>query len=578
MATPHSDIHKKILQTRSVFDEKGREEVLPLAREIMEELPDHVGVMLEFASLANLIGERHAAISTLIKARDLEPDNVVVLGELGNALMQDQQLSAAIQVLLSAIDIKPDFWQAYRDLGAIYTMVKHYPEGIPFLRRATELKPSHPESHANLAVCLFRTQQYDEAIKHANKAIKLDPKNEIVYDTIGTALGEQGKTAEAEQYHLKAIKINRLFGPAYSNLALTKKFTDADKSFISKTEKLLGESMSAYNRTYLHFALSKMHNDLGERKKAFEHAQKANLLEAARREESPPPKNALKAFGKIFTSDFFKTHFKIGNPTNTPIFIVGMPRSGTSLIEQIISSHPKASGAGELDDLGLLANEITTYDTVENARNSIQKILSTENIEEITKKYLATLTSGREMADRITDKMPENYFHLGLIKLLFPNARIIHVMRNPLDISLSCYFTPLTHLNWSFNPTWIANRYGYYQKVMKYWRKVIPKENMLEINYEDLITTPEEKAKQIIEFCGLEWDPVCLEFYKTDRSVATASVWQVRQPLYKTSIKRWQQYGPAIRELAGPLAKYLDRDDIDTLKKIGVKIKKGIFL
>lgn len=577
VATQYDEIFNKISKAKHLAATKGREQALPLTREIANNLPDHVGVLVEFSDLASMMEEHTIAIGALVKARDLDPENAETLAALGAMLLNNRQFEAAEEQLIQAISLKPNLWTALRDLGMIYASRNMFLEAIPFLEQAIKLKPSMPEMYANMAVCLVRVQRYEEALEYAEKALKLNPDNPNVYDTIGSALVELGELDEAESYFLKAIKLHRLFGTAYSNLTQAKKFTDKDLPFIRKTEALLKESMPAKDRKSLHFALSKMYDDLKEWKKAFSHAQKANLLEESSREENPPPKKFFKSMQAVYTPEFFAQHQDIGNPSTIPVFIVGMPRSGTSLTEQIISSHPLAAGAGELGDIHKLANTITEPVDPKLYRAQIEKLCNAQDIEEISGRYLKTLTTERETAQKITDKMPENYFYLGLIMLLFPNAKIIHVKRNPLDTCLSCYFQPFPFLDWTFTPEWIGNRYASYRKIMEFWHKVLPPDSIMDLQYEDLIASPEETARQLIDFCDLEWDPVCLEFYKTKRAVNTASVWQVRQPLYKSSVRRWRDYGPAIRDLALPLIKYLDQEDLDALKEMGIKVKKGLF-
>ena len=567
----------KIYQAKKIAIAKGHKDALPLFHEITRGLPDHHGALTEFADLANILGEYTLATGALVKACELDPQNAATIANLGATLLSNRQFELAETQLLKAIELEPELWTANKDLGALYATLKRYRDGIPYLKRAVELKPSNPEIHANLAACLLKSQEYDEAILHAEKSIKLNPSDESGYNTIGNALLEMGKIDEAANCFLKVIKIHRHSGAGYSNLTLAKKFSDSDRSFIKKTEALLNESMSVYDRTYILFALCKMHADLKEHEKAFNYARQANLLAASTREENPPPKNYFKSMKKVFTPKFFDTCKELGNPSKKPVFIVGMPRSGTSLTEQIISSHPLAAGAGELDDIHFLANGIANIGDPKQYREGIDTLLNKNAISQLSTQYLESLCHGRESAERITDKMPENYFHLGVILLLFPNAKVIHVIRNPLDTCLSCYFQPFPNLDWSFDANWMANRYKFYRKLMDFWHNVLPAGTILDQKYEDIIASPESSAKRIIEFCGLEWDPACLEFYKTKRAVNTASVWQVRQPIYQSSVKRWRQYGPAIRDLATPLGPYLEQDDLDALRNIGIKIKKGLF-
>jgi hypothetical protein len=293
------------------------------------------------------------------------------------------------------------------------------------------------------------------------------------------------------------------------------------------------------------------------------------------KEENPIPEKLLKNFRNIFTPDLINRYSEeLGHTSKTPVFIIGMPRSGTTLLEQIISSHKDADGAGELTKIGEINREIYDYNNLKNFKKNWSDALTKQNFNNYAEEYLKILKQGNNSALRIVDKMPENYFHLGFLSILFPKAKFIHIKRSPLDTCLSCYFTQFSSINWAYDFEWIAKRYDTYRKTIALWQSVLPQSSILNIDYENLVHDQETYSKSIIDFIGLDWDPNCLKYYEKERAVQTASVWQVRQPLYKKSIRRWENYSQHIEPLAGMLKPYLESEDLDALGKAGIKIKK----
>lgn len=281
---------------------------------------------------------------------------------------------------------------------------------------------------------------------------------------------------------------------------------------------------------------------MGEHDKSFE-----NFIEGCRLKRKKihyDPKNSERTVERVknvFTKEFIKKHSGKGYKSDVPIFVCGMPRSGTTLTEQIIASHPDVHGAGEIFDLL----------DIMNWRGKSGNILFPENIADCTpeklkdigKKYVSGLKARNKKALRITDKMPANYFHIGLIHLAMPEAKIIHVNRNPLDTCISCFTRLFSHnQNSTYDLKELGSYYRNYKNMIDHWHEVLPKGSFYDICYEDLVADTETEAKKLIEYCDLEWDDACLEFHKNTRNIRTASVTQVRQPIYNTSIERWRKY------------------------------------
>jgi len=397
--------------------------------------------------------------------------------------------------------------------------------------------------------------------------------------TLGIAYSEFGGLGKAISHYEKAIKKDKTIGAAYAQLAKIKKYTEADRGFVDNTERVLSESLTPKARSDVHFALGKIYDDLKQWDRAFEHYRKGNLLGKSQFAEAHMGNASrglhsvghyLKLSKKVFTRKLLASGLS-GSDSAVPVFVVGMPRSGSTLIEQIISSHPKAAAAGEMKDFGNLMMSICQPDSVANFRAAWGESLNQDKLQSLAGQYLESLTYGHKGTQRIVDKMPDNYNFLGPIALLFPNARIIHSIRNPVDTCLSCYFQRFNEVGWSYDLKQIAERYCVYREAIKYWKRVLPEEHIYEVHYEDLIADPELQSRKLIEACRLEWDPACLNYYDQNHSIATASLWQARQPIYKSSVRRWAHYAPYIGDLLNGIADYLDEDDHRIMKENGIK-------
>lgn len=566
----------KINQAIKLSEKQQRQKAYIILQDCLQSMPDDLEVNVRFGHLCLSLGESGRAVEAFSKAAQSNPDNPVYLGFLGKAYMINGQLMEADEQLRKALDMSSPSWELLADLGETSILLENYTDALNYYTESHNLKPGNPIILSNLATSLLKTKQYDEALKYAEKSINIDPKNSIAYNTMGLALTDMGNMSEAIKYLEKAIKINKFCADSYFNLCKAKKFTHKDKPMISKIEKILEGSMSATDRSYFCFALAKMYDDCKEWEHSFAYTKQANLLAKSRyKGVSLESRNLLKSLKRVFNKGLFDRLKPLGNQTKTPVFIIGMPRSGTTLVEQIITRHPEAAAAGELHEIKKLANSISSPTNPKQYHQDWDKSLNPKSIRELGEKYLDTLRLNREDASYVTDKMPENYFHLGLITILFPNASIIHVIRNPLDTCFSCYFQffGASGLGWSCELDKIAKRYKDYRKTIEFWKSVLPTGKIMDVQYEQLIDDPESITRKMLEHCKLDWDPACLNIHGSDTTVATASAWQVRQPIYKTSIKRWRQYGPQIGELAIGIAEYLDDDDKQYLEKLGIKLK-----
>jgi hypothetical protein len=312
---------------------------------------------------------------------------------------------------------------------------------------------------------------------------------------------------------------------------------------------LVAAALPPSEHTALQFALGKAYADLGDHERSFQHLLQAN---AQKRQQIAYDEAAtLAAFGRIhgaFTAELIAAKHALGHPSSLPIFIVGMPRSGTTLTEHILASHPAVFGAGELDHF---YQEVVTriWNPADIAAPSLSGVTG-PHLRKGAARYLAKLGRAAPAAERIVDKMPSNFRFLGLIHLALPNARIIHVRRDPLDTCISCFSVHFAGDHpYAYDLGELGRYYRAYERLMEHWRRLLPPHVLLEIRYEDLVADLDREARRIVAHCGLEWNASCLDFHATQRSVRTASARQVRQPLYQSSIGRWRQYGQHLAPL-----------------------------
>ena len=274
---------------------------------------------------------------------------------------------------------------------------------------------------------------------------------------------------------------------------------------------------------------------------------------------------------KTFDASSLQKFRKLGHASEQPVFIVGMPRSGTTLMERMIASNPRAAGAGELPEIPRISRLISPEDNPRQFAATVRANLTDKNITNYAKNYLGVLRQSGGNVDRIVDKLPGNAFNLGLISILFPNATIIHAIRHPLDTCLSCYFQNFTNVRWANDFQVIGEIYDHYREVMTHWEDILPNGKIIDVHYEQLIDDPETYGRHMLEACGLEWDSDSLEFYKKETVVKTASLWQARQPIYQSSKMRWKNYASHIANLADALSDYL-QDDRQDLANHGIDL------
>jgi hypothetical protein len=353
----------------------------------------------------------------------------------------------------------------------------------------------------------------------------------------------------------RAIAIRSDYAEAHYSRAEIKKFCRGDADLTALEALAAREDLPEDKAPYIHFALAKALEDCGDYVRAFEHLRLGNALKRAQihYDESGIVK-LFQRVSTVFDRSLFDRFEGEGDPSSTPIFVLGMPRSGSTLIEQILGSHPQILGAGELTHLGEAARTVLNPGDQAFPYPECVPALNSVVLRRIGRAYLSRLPVLPEGRARIVDKLPVNYVGIGLIRLILPNARIIHTMRDPIDTCVSCYSKLFsTGQGYSYDLAELGRQYRRYSELMTHWRSVLPPGAMLDISHENVVDDLEGQARRLLDYCGLPWDDRCLEFHKTSRPVRTASAAQVRQPLFRTSLQRWRRYkaelGLLLREL-----------------------------
>jgi tetratricopeptide (TPR) repeat protein len=499
------------------------------------------------------LGQLDQAAASYRRAIMLNPAYAEAHGNLGNVLKDLGKLDEAVACYRNALKIKPGAADAHNNLGTALKDLGKPDEAIESYRRAIELRPGYAEAHTNLGNVQKDIGLYDDALLNYRKALEIDVGCDEAMLGISHICMINGEMNEAELMVKKALGIKPDNLEARFLLANIKKTQAGDDNLaalLAVEEKALSGVAPLSDRTIisLHFALGKCLDDLGEHDRAFPHfSAGCKLRRATLRYDAEQVAQNFKDVMRIFDRATIERLRGGGYASQVPVFVLGMPRSGTTLTEQIIASHPEVYGAGELPDIPRIAQR-----EVAGTKGFPGNILALDHdgLAKWGDDYVTGLRKHAPDARHITDKLPDNFWFLGLIHVMLPKAKIIHVNRNPVDTCLSC-FTKLSSrgLEQSYDLAELGRYYADYARLMDHWRDVLPAGAFLDVQYEDIVADQEAQARRMIDFCGLEWNDACINFHKHKRSVNTASVTQVRRPIYKSSVERWRPY----EKYLGPL-------------------------
>ncbi|MGA8149141.1 MAG: tetratricopeptide repeat protein [Gallionellaceae bacterium] len=538
----------------TALQEQGKlDEAIADHRQALIFKPDLAGAHFNLGNALQKLGRLDQAIESYHQALLLNPNLAWAQGNMGNALRTQGRLDEAIISFRQAIALKPDFAEAHCNLGNVLRTQGRLDEAIISFRQAIALKPDIAEAHCNLGNVLRDQGRLDEAMTCYRQAIALKPDFAEVHCNIARQLIDLGQFEAAHSEISKVQEFEPLFPLTWAMLTRVRKMTQEDEDWLNTTLRLLSSpTLQDMERVALQFALGKYYDDIKQYDLAFPAYQQANILQRQIEGSFDRAAHARLSDAVIaaYPFNFRSRGREAASPSQLPVLVVGMWRSGTSLTEQIIASHPDAFGAGELN--------FWPGQFMENQSDLLSGNYGAPLISRLATQYEQYLRRYSADAIRIVDKMPDNFIRLGLIHEVFPHAKIVHVRRNPVDTCLSIYFQYLTHIDaFATDLQDIAFYYREYARLMQHWRKVLPADCFMEIAYEDLIGDQPEWSRRIIEFIGLEWDERCQDFHQTERRVGTASNWQVRQPIYQTSKARWRHY----EKYLGPLLELQDLPD-----------------
>lgn len=507
---------------------------------------------------------------------------------LGTLLQQDGKFEEAEHALRKAIQQNPRYVEAHNNLAQLLSSQKQEVEALRILgealkfasdnvatllitskiqlrrnnlqaseqaaRLALQQEPENAEALTVLGQVLHETDRYEEALEVLDRALQYAPDNPEALNFYGVALKSVGRLDDAREHILKALRLNDAMYGAYANLNDLVDFSEGIGDELFNRMEAIFEAVpdrEAEPFLALHFAYAKALDDRGEHEKALDHYITGGRMKRAQLAYNESETHGFfDAIRAVFPKEIFENRKYAGLDDERPVFIVGMPRSGSTLVEQILSSHPDIYGAGEVKHLSRALGQLRDrFPSLPKYPEMMTKITPAQ-FDIVAKDYQQALSQGAGDAKRITDKLLTNFFFLGLINLLFPKAKVIHTRRDPVDTCLSG-FTKLfkDDMPHSYDLGELGRYYRQYRELMEYWQEVLPRDFMTNVDYEDVVADTGKEARRLIEFLGLPWDEKCLDFHKSDRPVKTASVAQVRRPIYRTAVQRWKKYGPGLQPL-----------------------------
>ncbi|MHA1544585.1 MAG: tetratricopeptide repeat protein [Alphaproteobacteria bacterium] len=481
------------------------------------------------------------------RAIQLKPDYTEAFNNLASFYIQEKNTDEALRILGEGLKVDDKNVPILVNVARVQLEKNNYEAAEMACKISLQQDPGSAEAECVYGQICHDLDQYDEALGHFEKAIQLNPDYGEANNHYGIALKSVGRLDDAKKQFERTLERNEKAFGAYSNLADLQKFTPKTK-LLKKMEKLMKEAEDPDTERYmaLHFALGKAYDDSGQYDKAFSHFSRGTKLKRAKLDyKEDDTKAFFEDIKATFTKDIFgKDRPFEGLESEKPVFVLGMPRSGSTLTEQIISSHPQAFGAGEIKTLARSIGSLRSkFPNVPRYPAMVGK-MNVNHYKLIGELYLEYINSVGGDSARVTDKMLSNYYFVGLLNLIFPKAKVINIVRNPVDTCLSAY-TKLfkDDMPHSYDLGEMGRYYMMYEDIIAHWHKVLPKGYMMQVNYEDVVNDTEGKAKELIDFVGLPWDKACVSFHKSKRPIKTASVVQVRKPVYKTSVERWKNYG-----------------------------------
>ena len=516
----------------SLFNQKKFNKISKISskiRSLFEDQTDIVKIIvMSDLNVKNFIKAEHLLRKVLIQNNTAEFNYI-----LGNTLKIQDKNNEAIIAYKKSISLNNNFSEAYNNLANVQKKIEYFDDALSNYKNAIRTKEDNLEAYYNLANLYKYLKNYDEAIKNYKKVIKLNTNFSDAYNNIGTIYSILGKFNDAREFYIKSMETNKYFAEPYKNYVQLSKINEKDEVFESLKEIVKKEDLDEEQKEVFFYSISKAYFDIGDDDLAFKYLNSANKLKLNKLDYSF--NKDKKEFKKIkeFFSNKELVNLKNHNKNKiTPIFILGMPRSGTSLIEQIVSNHSEVHGAGELDLMPISVKNSNWQNSTDFGQIS----------QKIRKEYLEKLSliSNKNF---ITDKLPGNFKRIGFIVNAFPDSKIIHLQRNPMAICWSNYKSNFnsTGMGFTLNQEFTAEYYLLYRDLMKFWNERYS-EKIINVNYENLVENFEEEVKKLFAKLDLNWEKQLYDFHKNERPVETASFMQVRSKIYKKSSDQWKNY------------------------------------
>lgn len=570
-----------------------RDSALVHFRRAVELQPEYAPAQTNLGLLLSDLGQAEEALAHCQEAARLQPDVAAMHHNLGNVLRALERFTEARGCYLEAIRLDPTLARSHDHLGLALQKERRLADALPWLQQAVQLEPANPLFWQHLAELHTDREQPEEALACWRRVVELSPEDAFAQRALGGALQdeghfaealehyqraqqlqpdvaanamnfgawheEQGNLTEAEGFFREALRLQPAFALPHARLAtmLRSRLPEADQKALE--DRLADPALTNAPRARLLFGLAHVLDGRGDYARAAECSRQANALtlELDRAPRPYVPADHARFVDNVrqeIGGDFFARTAGGGLPTRRPVFIIGLPRSGTTLVEQVLASHPRIHGAGELR-LGRRSFEaIPTVLDGFGLPIALVGQLDAERTRRLAEQHEGWLNALDARAERIVDKMPDNYLYLGFLAALFPEAVFVHCRRDLRDVALSCWMTDFRAIPWANDVEHIATRLAQYTRLMEHWRSVLPSSRtFVEVDYEESVADLEGVARRLIAACGLDWDPACLEFHRTRRPVRTASLTQVRQPIYTRSVGRWQKYQPYLSDLFAAL-------------------------
>ncbi len=559
-----------------------------LAKLALTYAPDHVDALFVSAAVYLDQGAQHKAIEQFSRVVAINPDDVEAHNELGNLICATGQQHSAIKHYEHALWCRPGFSDCRINLADTLLEIEDYDAAIDHYQRVLEAHPHNAIVHNRLGQAFEKQGNLDKAMTCFEVALEqnplllearlnmgkiiletdprqaenwfksvldIDPKYVEGYYWLGILFQTMGKFERATNYLQQAARLNPEFAFTWYRLSLDRNFQPSDEQLETLEHQFTRRTKTGAlddQLVTLDFTLGRFHEQRNDHVSAFKYYQHGNNIKAKRnRFDKDLHASQIDNVIETFNAEFFSQRRDWGNSSSVPTFVIGMPRSGTTLIEQILSAHPLIHGAGESRSMLELVSSLKS-DQQNTPKSHARRVaaLNQQQVLKIALEQLEQIQSLAPEASHVVDKLPGNYFRLGLIRLLFPKAKIIHCQRDPMDTCWSCYQQNFeSGLNFSNDLENLGHAYCGYRRLMEHWHRIFPNQ-ILDIRYEDLVQDPETVSRELLQHCGVQWQPQVLDYQKFERPVNTASIWQARQPIYQSSIGRWKSYRKFLKPLS----------------------------